>query len=75
MPVAAQVESYDFSAHADAAGLRTFLDSYRDATVLVNHGDRCVAFADDLTADGYRAAAPTVGETVSVGPATLEREA
>ena len=74
MPVAAQVESYDFSAHADGDGLRTFLESYRDATVLVNHGDRCVAFADDLTDDGYRAAAPTVGETVSVTPATLERE-
>jgi len=72
MPVAAQVESYDFSAHADRRGLRSFLDSYRDAAVLVNHGDRCVAFADELVADGYRAVAPAVGETVTVVDGSLE---
>ncbi|GAA0249323.1 MBL fold metallo-hydrolase [Haladaptatus pallidirubidus] len=62
MPVSAQVESYDFSAHADRDGLRDFLESYRDSTVLVNHGDRCEAFAEELREDGYVASAPKVGE-------------
>ncbi|WP_247005796.1 MBL fold metallo-hydrolase [Halorientalis litorea] len=66
MPVAAQVESYDFSAHADRTGLLAFLDAYRETPVLVNHGDRCGAFAEELTADGYRASAPDLGETVTV---------
>ncbi|MFC7097285.1 MBL fold metallo-hydrolase [Halobaculum marinum] len=66
VPVAAGVELFDFSAHADRDGLRAFLDSYRDATVLVNHGDRCPAFAEELRADGYDASAPELGERVVV---------
>ena len=66
MPVSARVEAYDFSAHADRDGLLEFLDAYRDATVLVNHGDRCGAFAGDLRADGFDASAPELGETVLV---------
>jgi putative mRNA 3-end processing factor len=66
MPVSAQVEQYDFSAHADRGGLFDFLDSYRDATVLVNHGDRCDAFAADLRADGFKASAPEIGERIEV---------
>jgi putative mRNA 3-end processing factor len=66
MPVSAQVEQYDFSAHADRNGLREYLDSYVDAEVLVNHGDRCGAFADELAADGFAADAPELGETVVV---------
>jgi putative mRNA 3-end processing factor len=68
MPVAAQVESYDFSAHADRNGLRSLLDAYRDAEVLVAHGDRCGAFAEDLAASGHRATAPEIGDTVTVCP-------
>jgi len=64
MRVAAQVEQYDFSAHADRDGLLDFLDSYRDATVLVNHGDRCDRFATDLQNAGYEASAPENGERV-----------
>ncbi|EFW92250.1 beta-lactamase domain protein [Haladaptatus paucihalophilus DX253] len=67
MPVSAQVESYDFSAHADRDGLLEFLDSYRDATVLVNHGDRCAAFAEELRADGYDASAPELGSRFEIG--------
>jgi putative mRNA 3-end processing factor len=66
MPVAAQVERYDFSAHADREGLLDFLDSYRDTPVLVNHGDRCDAFAEELASAGYRSSAPELGETVSL---------
>jgi putative mRNA 3-end processing factor len=66
LPVSARVEAFDFSAHADREGLLAFLDSYRDARVLVNHGDRCEAFAAELRADGYDAGAPDVGETVEV---------
>lgn len=67
IPVSAQVEYYDFSAHADREGLLDFLEEYRDGRVLVNHGDRCEAFADELAADGMDATAPARGETVSVG--------
>ena len=66
MPVSAQVEQYDFSAHADHGGLRRFLDAYDDAEILVNHGDRCGAFAEELRADGFDATAPALGETYSV---------
>ncbi|USZ70883.1 MBL fold metallo-hydrolase [Natronosalvus halobius] len=64
MPVSAQVEQYDFSAHADRAGLESFLESYRDSRVLVNHGDRCGWFAEELRADGFDASAPDLGERV-----------
>ena len=63
MPVSAQVESYDFSAHADREGLLDFLDEYRGAEILVNHGDRCEAFARELQEKGYDATAPDLGET------------
>lgn len=62
MPISAQVESYDFSAHADRHGLRAFLNSYRDTPILVNHGDRCDAFAGELRDDGFEASAPELGE-------------
>ena len=64
--VAARREAFDFSAHADRDGLLDFLDDYRDSRVLVNHGDRCAAFAEELRGDGYDATAPEIGETVSV---------
>ncbi|MFB6113208.1 MAG: MBL fold metallo-hydrolase [Halodesulfurarchaeum sp.] len=60
----ATVRQFDFSAHADRNGLLSFLEAYRDATVLVNHGDACVRFADDLRATGFDAHAPERGETV-----------
>jgi putative mRNA 3-end processing factor len=34
--------------------------------VLVNHGDRCAAFAAELRERDYEASAPEMGETVSV---------
>jgi putative mRNA 3-end processing factor len=66
MPVSATVEQYDFSAHADAEGLREFLQPYEDALVLVQHGDRCEQFAEELRAEGFDAHAPEVGETRTV---------
>lgn len=66
MPVSAQVEAYEFSAHADHDGLREFLAAYEDVPVLVNHGDRCEAFAEELREDGYKASAPELGESVTV---------
>jgi len=64
--VAARRKAFDFSAHADRDGLLDFLDDYRGSQLLVNHGDRCEAFASELEEDGYEASAPEVGETVSV---------
>jgi putative mRNA 3-end processing factor len=66
LPVSAQVEQYDFSAHADGDGLRTFLDAYRDAEILITHGDRCDAFAADLRETGHAARAPTLDEAVRI---------
>ena len=66
MPVSARVEAYDFSAHADHGGIRRFLDAYDDAEVLVNHGDRCGAFAEELRAAGFDASAPELGATVEI---------
>ncbi|WP_049985308.1 MBL fold metallo-hydrolase [Halobellus rufus] len=66
MTVSARVEQYDFSAHADRSGLRAFLDDYRDAEILINHGDRCADFAAELEAAGFSADAPAVGETRSL---------
>ena len=65
-PVAAQTELFDFSAHADDAGLRSFLASYDDARVLVNHGDDCERFAAELREDGVDASAPGVGDRLVV---------
>ncbi|WP_128478541.1 MBL fold metallo-hydrolase [Halorussus pelagicus] len=65
MPVSAQVEAYDFSAHADRDGLLDFLDSYRDAEILVNHGDRCESFAEELRGEGFEASAPELGERIT----------
>ncbi|KTG08796.1 MBL fold metallo-hydrolase [Haloprofundus marisrubri] len=64
MSVSARTEAYDFSAHADADGLRSLLDEYRDSKLFVNHGDRCEAFAEELRTDDFDATAPELGETV-----------
>ena len=64
MPVSAQVESHDFSAHADRDGLFEFLDSYREARILVNHGDRCEEFAAELREEAFEASAPELGAVV-----------
>jgi putative mRNA 3-end processing factor len=63
-PVSARTDLFDFSAHADHEGLREFLSAYEGSTVLVNHGDSCGAFAEELRADGFKATAPELGETV-----------
>jgi len=67
LPVSAQIEQYDFSAHADGEGLRSFLAVYDDARVLVNHGDDCAGFASRLRTDGYDASAPELGERLRLG--------
>jgi putative mRNA 3-end processing factor len=66
MPVSARVEAYDFSAHADHDGIREFLSAYEGAPVLVNHGDNCDGFVDELRVDGFDASAPELGATVVV---------
>jgi len=64
--VSAQLERYDFSAHADRDGLRALLDAYAETPVLINHGDSCAWFAERLSGDGFDATAPELGETVEV---------
>ncbi|WP_267163072.1 MBL fold metallo-hydrolase [Halovenus salina] len=64
LPVSAQVEQYDFSAHADRAGLRAFLDEYRESRILVNHGDDCPGFASKLCEEGFDASAPELAAPI-----------
>lgn len=64
MPVSANVEWYDFSAHADRDGLLGLLSEYKESQVLVNHGDRCSLFAEELREMGYEASAPELGDEV-----------
>ena len=66
VPVSAQVELFDFSAHADRNGLLEFCSSYAGSRVLVVHGDDCEGFAAELRAEGVDASAPELGETVLV---------
>ena len=66
MPISAQVEWYDFSAHADRNGLLELLDSYPESRILVNHGDRCEAFAAELREEGFDASAPALGDELTV---------
>ncbi|MFC6989663.1 MBL fold metallo-hydrolase [Haloplanus sp. GCM10025708] len=66
MPVSAQVEQYDFSAHADRDGLFEFLESYEDTPVLINHGDRCERFATELRERGFEVDAPRNGPVHAV---------
>ncbi|WP_122088357.1 MBL fold metallo-hydrolase [Halalkalicoccus subterraneus] len=73
LPVAARVESYDFSAHTDRGGLFEFLANYEDTPILVNHGDRCEAFAAELREEDYEASAPELGETIRAPSSTRAR--
>ncbi len=73
MPVAARVEAYDFSAHADREGLVEFLSNYTETPLLINHGDRSEAFAAELRENGYEASAPELGETVTAPSSTRAR--
>jgi putative mRNA 3-end processing factor len=66
MPVSAQVEQYDFSAHADRKALDAFLSAYEDTAILVNHGDRCPEFARELRDEGFEATAPELGDTLEI---------
>lgn len=66
LPVSAQTEQYNFSAHADRDGLRSFLEHYRDSTVLVNHGDDCTGFANRLCEGGFDASAPALGDAIEL---------
>jgi putative mRNA 3-end processing factor len=34
--------------------------------ILINHGDTCERFAEQLRADGYEATAPALGEQVTI---------
>ena len=74
MPVSAQVEKHDFSAHANHDGLLEFLEAYRDSKVLVNHGDRCVAFGETLAEKGFDVAVPELDEEVSIENSTTYSE-
>lgn len=72
LPLSAQVEMHDFSAHADGDGLRSYVREAVDAgteRVLAVHGDEhnTTALAEWAREElGVEAEAPQVGEEVSV---------
>ncbi len=64
MHINSQIEYYDFSAHADRKGLIEFLTDYKDSKILLNHGDICSKFAEELNKMGFNAHAPEIGEKI-----------
>lgn len=66
MAVSATVEQFDFSAHADASGLRAYLSSYTESEIILNHGDQTEWFAGKLDSEGYNTTTISVGETIQI---------
>jgi putative mRNA 3-end processing factor len=64
--VSATVEQFAFSAHADASGLREFLSSYPDATIVPVHGDATGRFAASLREAGHTVSSVNLGEQIDV---------
>ena len=57
-------ESFDFSAHTGAEGLRDAIKKVNPEKVYCVHGDQCEQFAQDLKENhGFDAVAPVVGES------------
>ncbi|MBU4123978.1 MAG: hypothetical protein KKI14_00705, partial [Nanoarchaeota archaeon] len=59
-----QVNSLDFSAHADRNDLFKFINKIQPEKVVCMHGDNCQRFAQELRSRGFNAIAPKNGETV-----------
>lgn len=66
MRVSAQVEQYDFSAHADREGVLAFLESYRDSKVLVNHATAVTRSPRNCAPTASSASAGTRGPTRNI---------
>jgi len=60
------VEYLDFSAHAGRSELLEFIKRIEPSQVICNHGDSCVAFAEELKGMGYDAVAPEMGQTIEI---------
>lgn len=59
-------EYYDFSAHAGKADLLEFIHKAEPEKIVLNHGDRIPAFAEELRGEGYDVYAPCNGETIEL---------
>lgn len=66
--VPAEVEYFDFSAHAGQDDLYEYVKGCEPSTVVCVHGDRdsSTAMADRLREQGYDAHAPKIGETITL---------
>ncbi len=60
------VEYMDFSAHAGRSELFEFIERIGPSQIICNHGDSCMAFAEELKGKGYDAVAPAIGQTVEI---------
>ncbi len=60
------VESYDFSSHAGREDLIDFVTAVNPNKVIVNHGDKCQLFANDLQMKGFDAIAPDNGDVIEI---------
>jgi putative mRNA 3-end processing factor len=60
--VHAQVEYFDFSAHAGRSELLKFIKHVNPQRVVCIHGDATQLFAQDLEEQGFKAFAPKIGE-------------
>ena len=66
--VPAEVEYFDFSAHAGQDDLYNYVKGSEPSTVVCVHGDKdsSIAMADKLKDEGYDAYAPKIGETITL---------
>lgn len=67
-PVSARVERFSFSAHADGAGLQSFLEAYPAAETFVVHGDDPESAARAFAGRSRRTRVPELGESIVVDP-------
>lgn len=66
LPVKCAVEAFDFSSHAGRSDLIDYIKKVNPEKVIVNHGDKCQLFANDLGLLGFKAFAPDNGDVVEV---------
>lgn len=64
--VNSKIEYYDFSAHTDREGLMKFLKEYEDSKIIINHGQRCLKFAEELKKKGFNAMSPKIGKEIEI---------